>query len=94
MTVLFRIPIHLAVGTSLFTLVFMSGGSTIIHLATGSLGSESILDAVVLGLGAMVGAQIGAWIGKGLRGQTIHSLLALALGGIGVRVLVVGFFRL
>ncbi len=87
---LIRMPVHFAVATSQFTLVFMTGGATALHLGSGTLAGEQLAQAAVLAVGAVAGAQVGARIAQRLRGRTVQALLALALVVLAARLLVRG----
>jgi hypothetical protein len=47
---------------------------------------------VYLALGVLVGAQVGAHLSNRIRGSFIIRSLALALGGVGLRILYTGIF--
>jgi uncharacterized membrane protein YfcA len=87
MITLLRIPVHVAVATSHFVLAVMSGTGTLVHLGTGTLAGENLVRAVLLSLGAVPGAQVGARIAARLRGSTIARLLMIALIVLGLRLL-------
>jgi hypothetical protein len=86
MIMLFRIPIPIAVATSHLVLAFMAGGATAIHLGSGTLSGEPLRQAIALGAGAVVGAQIGAWVSHRVSGQVVIRLLALALVALSIRL--------
>ncbi|MEX0683951.1 MAG: sulfite exporter TauE/SafE family protein [Dehalococcoidia bacterium] len=88
MTMLLHIPMQFAVATSLFILVFMSGGASAIHLATGTLGGDEAAKIAALAVGAVPGAQIGALLAQRIRGRTALKLLAGAIAVLGARLLV------
>ncbi len=90
MTILLHIPAQFAVATSHFILVFMSGGATVIHLATGVLSGEQIIKALALGAGAIPGAQVGARIAHNIRTKQIMFLLSPALVALAARLLLKG----
>ena len=92
MIVLFHIPIPIAVATSHFVLAFMSGGGTAVHLANGTLAGEQLRQAVALGAGAVLGAQVGAQLSHLIPSRTVLSLLALALVGLAARLFLKGVF--
>jgi hypothetical protein len=92
MIVLFRIPIDFAVATSHFILMFMAGGATIVHLANGTLTGQQLLQAAALGVGAVPGAQVGAWASHRIHGRTVLVLLSFALIGLAARLIVKGTF--
>jgi len=92
MIVLFRIPLPFAVATSHFILACMAAGGTLVHLANGTLSGRALQQAAALGLGAVVGAQAGAWLSHRLSGQAVLRLLALALVALAARLLLKGAF--
>ena len=92
MIMLFRIPVPFAVATSHFILACMAAGGTLVHLANGTLSGRALQQAGALGIGAVVGAQAGAWLSHRLSGQAVLRLLALALVVLAARLLLKGAF--
>ena len=90
MIVLFHIPIELAVATSHFVLALMAGGATTVHLAGGSLAGKQLLQALALGVGAVPGAQAGAWVAYRIPARRVLPLLALALVVLAGRLILKG----
>jgi uncharacterized membrane protein YfcA len=80
-------PVHIATATSHFTLAVMALTGTLVHIATGAL-HHGLRRTVVLGLGVLIGAQCGARFSHYVHGQWILRSLALALGFVGIRILV------
>ena len=68
-------PTAMVVGTSLFQIIFVTANSTLLHAATNQ--TVDILLALILLLGAVVGAQFGTRVGARLRGDELRILLAL-----------------
>ncbi len=87
---LLNFPTHVATATSHFILAIMALAGTGVHVATGDF-SRGALIALYLGLGAAVGAQLGAAVSTRLRGVWIIRGLAIALGFVGVRILFMAF---
>ena len=87
---LLNFPIHLATATSQFVLVAMSFSGSIVHVATGVL-SSGIMQTIGLSIGVLFGAQMGARLSKKLKGSWIVRSLALALGIVGIRILIMSF---
>jgi uncharacterized membrane protein YfcA len=85
-------PVQIAVATSQFILMFMTGGATIIHLGAGNLGGEQLIRAVAVGIGAIPGAQLGAYIARRLRSRVTLFLLGASLIGLAARLLFRGVF--
>ena len=92
MIVWLHFPVEIAVATSQFILVFMSGGATAIHFAEGTLSGSILGKAIALGVGAVPGAQVGARIAERLRPRQVTFLLAIALFGLSARLLVSAIF--
>jgi uncharacterized membrane protein YfcA len=90
MIALLRFPVHVATATSQFVLLFMSGEASAVHLATGDLAGENLLRVLLLTLGVVPGAQLGARLAQRFRGPAIARLLAVALIVVGVRLLWAG----
>ena len=88
MATVLHFPVHLAAATSHFVLAFMAGEGTIVHLATGALAWDRALSqAVLLAVGAVPGAQIGARLARRVRGPIILRALGAALALLGARLL-------
>jgi hypothetical protein len=85
-----RFPVHVATATSQFVLLFMSGEASAVHLANGDLLGENLVRALLLSLGAIPGAQIGARLAQRFHGPLIARLLAGALIIVGGRLLYAG----
>ena len=73
MIYLLGVPTAVAIGTSLFMIVFASGMGTLSHAVHGNC--DIVLAACLL-VGSTVGAQIGAYVTKKLRGVQIRHALA------------------
>jgi uncharacterized membrane protein YfcA len=93
MIVLFRIPVELAVATSHFVLALMAGGGSAVHLSTGALSGRALAQAGALALGAVPGAQAGAWIAHRIHGRTVLLLLVLALVALAGRLIFRGILN-
>ncbi len=82
-------PAHIATATSHFILVITTFFAIITHVVAGDL-TASWWQIIVLGAGAILGAQIGARLSSRVGGKAIVRLLAVALFLLGVRLLWVG----
>jgi uncharacterized membrane protein YfcA len=82
-----RFPIHKATATSLFILTISAFAGSATHILTGAF-QHGVRRAVALSIGAIIGAQVGANLSRRLRGNWIIKSLAIALGLVGVRLLV------
>ena len=83
MATVLRIPLDISVATSQFMLVFMATTGTSIHAIAGDFGLTQLTRAGLLGLGAIVGAQVGAAAAQRLTDKTISRLLSAGLLAIG-----------
>ncbi|OMP67818.1 sulfite exporter TauE/SafE family protein [Domibacillus epiphyticus] len=84
MIMLFAVPPHVAVATSML-LIFLSGGvSSITHIA---LGNIEWMYAAALVPGAWFGAKLGAWLNARIASKTVVMLLRLILIFVGVRLI-------
>jgi uncharacterized protein len=90
MIILFRIPVSFAVATSHFILAGMAAGGTIVHLANGTLSGDALRQAIALGIGAVPGAQVGAWLSHRLSSAVVLRLLSVALVALSIRLLLRG----
>lgn len=79
-------PVHVATATSHFILAIMALTGTLVHVAAGSF-SHGVNRTLALGVGALIGAQVGALLSNRVKGSWIVRGLAIALGFVGVRLL-------
>ena len=87
MATMLHFPVHIAAATSHFVLAFMAAEGTAVHLATGGLTwDHSLAQALLIGAGAIPGAQLGALLSRRLHGGIIIRALAAALVLVGVRL--------
>jgi len=84
-------PVHIATATSHFVLAGMSLSGTVVHVISGAL-SKGILQTIALSIGVLFGAQLGAQLSKRFRGTFIIRGLAIALGLVGIRILIMTLF--
>lgn len=84
LTYVLGFPAHIATATSHFILAISSLIGASSHLA---LGHVLIGPAILMGIGAAGGSQVGARIAMRLRGGKILRLLSLALIVVGIRLL-------
>ncbi|MGH1418002.1 MAG: sulfite exporter TauE/SafE family protein [Hyphomicrobiaceae bacterium] len=74
MIYLLRVPTNVVVGTSLFQIVFVTAATTILHATENQ--TVDIVLALLLMVGGVIGAQLGAIAGEKLRGEQLRFLLA------------------
>jgi hypothetical protein len=84
---LLSFPIHVATATSHFVLAITALGGTVTHVVTGVF-TQGLRRILLLGVGVMAGAQLGAFLSPRLKGRWILRGLSLALLLAGVRILV------
>ncbi len=84
-------PVHVATATSHFVLAIMALTGTIVHIATGSFSEGGLRRTIALGIGVMLGAQVGAAVSSRVHGMWIIRGLAVALIFVGIRILMMAF---
>jgi uncharacterized membrane protein YfcA len=82
--------VHIATATSHFTLAVMALAGTLVHIATGTF-HHGLRRTIMLAVGVLVGAQLGARLSHTIHGKWILRSLAVALGAVGVRILLDAF---
>ena len=89
---LLHFPVHIATATSHFILAIMALAGTIVHILTGTF-SHGVHRTVALAIGVLMGAQLGARLSNRIQGNWIIRSLGLALGLVGIRILMLIFER-
>jgi uncharacterized membrane protein YfcA len=84
-------PAHIATATSHYVLAISSLSATIVHIVSGDLDGGYSRTAA-LGVGVLVGAQVGARLSRLLQGSHLIRLLAVAMALVGVRLLITGLW--
>ena len=74
MVYLLRMPMHVAVGTDLFQILFTASGVTLMQASVNH--TVDVVLAMVLALGSAVGAQVGARVARRLRGEQLRIILS------------------
>jgi uncharacterized membrane protein YfcA len=74
MVYLLRMPMHVAVGTDLFQILFTCAGVTVMQAATNH--TVDLVLALLVAIGSTAGAQIGARMARLLRGEQLKIVLA------------------
>ena len=80
-------PVHIATATSHFILAIMALAGTLVHVWTGVL-AQGWQETLGLSLGVLLGAQLGAYFSNRVKGAWIIRSLAVALGLVGIRILI------
>ena len=86
---LLSFPVHVATATSHFILAIMALAGTGVHIATGAF-EHGVRRTLMLAIGVLVGAQLGARLSNRVHGAWIIRSLGGALGVVGIRILVMG----
>lgn len=86
LTTFFAFPAHIASATSQFVQVATSGVGTLTHIVHGDY-AGFVGVTIALAIGVIIGAQVGAAISTRVGGSAIIRLLAVALGLVGIRLL-------
>ncbi|WP_153797482.1 sulfite exporter TauE/SafE family protein [Foetidibacter luteolus] len=83
-----RFPVHIATATSHFILAIMSVVSVVVHALKGNYSNPFVLHMVLmLGIGVVIGAQVGALLSHKIQGNKIIRALAICLAIVGLRIL-------
>ncbi len=85
MVYILRMPMHVVVGTSLFQILFNCIEVTFLQAYTNH--NVDFILAVLLLLGSTVGAQIGAVLGRKLKGEQLKIILAVIVLVVTVKII-------
>jgi len=85
LTAVVGLPMHLAVATSMLTMIFTSISGVSTHIMLGNVAVEHALPLVV---GILLGAQLGARAARRLRCATLERAFAVAVLGMGVLLII------
>jgi len=83
---LLNFPVHIATATSHFVLANMALTGTLTHIVTGAF-AQGVRRTILLAIGVLLGAQVGARLSGKMRGTWIIRGLAIALAAVGIRLL-------
>jgi hypothetical protein len=84
MTLVMGIPIHFAVATSMFTMIFTSTSGVIKHYTLGNIYFDY---ALALALGTVFGAQLGAYYSKKISSKNLRRIFGIVLVIVSVRMI-------
>lgn len=85
MIIAFQIPIHFAIATSMFCMIFTSLSGVGQHFLFGNI---NFGFALLLGAGSIIGAQIGAQVCKRISGKKLNAIFAILLMAIAIQMIV------
>ncbi|MFQ5564055.1 MAG: sulfite exporter TauE/SafE family protein [Parvularculaceae bacterium] len=85
MIYILQMPTGVAIGTSLFQIIFVTAITTVLHAAANQ--TVDIVLALLLLSGGVIGAQLGARAGVALKAEQLRALLALIVLAVGARFL-------
>jgi uncharacterized membrane protein YfcA len=84
MIYLLGMPTAVVVGTSLFQIIFVTANVTFLQSVNNQ--TVDVMLALLLVLGAVIGAQFGTAVGAKLRGEQLRALLGLIVLAVAIRV--------
>jgi uncharacterized protein len=85
LSLVLELDIHVAVATSMFTMIATSITGAVQHYALANINFEY---ALLLGFGAVVGAQLGAFASKRISGRNLQLLFALMLLAVSIQMII------
>ena len=89
---LLRYPVHVATATSHLILAMTALAGVVTHLAAGTI-AQNVARTVALVIGVIIGAQVGARLSSRVGGKWIMVGLAIAIGLVAIRLLVMAAWR-
>jgi hypothetical protein len=84
MVLAMNIPMHITAATSMFTMIFTSTSGVIKHF---SLGNINFKFALLLVLGTIFGAQLGAYTSKRISGGNLRRVFGIVLILVSIRMI-------
>jgi len=84
LTLVLDLPIHFATATSMFTMVFTSTSEAVQHYFANQTNFEYTL---LLALGAVLGAQLGAYVSKRTSGKSLRRIFSLVILIVGIQMI-------
>lgn len=88
--IIFGVPIHVAIATSLFIIIFTSSFGTATHLF---LGNVLITIGILLVIGTIIGSQIGSRTAQKIERRKLRRIFAIVLAFTGIRM-AISFFSI
>jgi hypothetical protein len=77
-------PTKVVIGTSLFQIIFVTGFTTIVHAVNSQ--TVDMLLALLLIVGGVIGAQVGAVAGMRLKAEQLRILLAMLVLAVAIKI--------
>jgi len=84
MIYLLRMPTKVVIGTSLFQIIFVAAGVTIMHALLNH--TVDVVLALALMIGGICGVQYGSAVGRKMRGEQLRALLAVLVLAVSARL--------
>jgi len=88
MTLVMRMPIHFATATSMFNMIFTSTSGVTQHFLANNINFES---AVLLALGSVFGAQVGAYASKKISSKNLRRVFGMLLIIVSIQMIMSTF---
>ncbi|WP_287586240.1 sulfite exporter TauE/SafE family protein [Candidatus Borrarchaeum sp.] len=85
LNLIFGIPIHIAIATSLFIIIFTSSFGMTTHLL---LGNVILSIGVLLAIGTVIGGQIGARAAQKIERRKLRKIFAILMAFAGIRMFI------
>jgi uncharacterized membrane protein YfcA len=84
MTLGMAMPMHAATATSMFTMIFTSISGAVKHYSANHI---NLIFALLLALGTVLGAQVGAWLSPRISAKNLRRIFGIVLVLTGVRMI-------
>lgn len=84
LTLIVGMPIHFATATSMFTMTFTSTSEAVQHYFAKQTNFEY---ALLLALGTVIGAQVGAYVSKRTSGKNLRRIFGLVIVIVGIQMI-------
>jgi len=85
LTAIVGLPMHIAIATSMLTMIFTSISGVSTHIM---LGNVNVGYAIPIVIGILGGTQIGAWTAKRLKSASLERVFAIFVMAIGVLLII------
>ena len=89
LALVFGVPIHVSIATSLFIIIFTSSFGMLTHLF---LGNVLITEGIFLAIGTVIGGQIGARTTQKIEKGILRKIFAVVMALTGIRMFISLFF--